>query len=520
MANQLRAVPGLRTADSASQRPRRTRAKLLEKIIVTITHGLRIAAILMLVLGSASQQAHAQDLNVPMTGHRAHPIAAETLFHTLFSDFFSERDGTTYVQTGDIPAMWLRDSSAQTTPYVRFVSSYPILSERLLGVIERDARNIAVDPYANAFRADYRVWEEKWEPDSLAWPILLAWVYHERTLSKALFTGAFHRALRIAVDTWRCEQLHPQCSGYHPPYRTRSSEPINAGTGMIWCAFRPSDDAVLYHFNIPQEMIVAIALRDVAALALAGYRDTNLANEASSISAQIQNGVLTYGRVWRRDLGGWVYLYETDGLGGQLFADDANLPSLISMPYIGWSSAIDPAYLNTRSFALSHANPWYYSGTYAAGLGSQHTPVGFVWPLGIIARALTATSSLETAAAVTTLAETDSRDGLIHESFDANAYWVFTRAEFGWANALYAEIVFRSLAGFNAMPFTPNNAPMEPFEQLSTTPRLATPLLQIYNGGLIFGALDQLLSEADGRTIIPRTRAIMSRTSGSGPRTL
>lgn len=485
-----------------------------------MAHALRIAAILALVLGWATPAARAQDLNVPMTGHRPHPIAAETLFHTLFSDFFSERDGTTYVQTGDIPAMWLRDSSAQTTPYIRFVTSYPILSQRFLGVIERDARNIAVDPYANAFRADYSVWEEKWEPDSLAWPVLLAWVYYQQTSSRALFTGAFHRALRIAVNTWRCEQLHPQCSHYRTPFRTGTSTVFNADTGMIWSAFRPSDDAVAYHFNIPQEMIVAIGLRDVAALAIAGYSDTNLANEAESISAQVQRGILEYGRVWRPDRGGWLYVYETDGLRGQLFADDANLPSLLSMPYIGWSSAIDPAYLNTRNFALSHANPWYYNGTYAAGLGSAHTPAGYVWPLGIIARALTATSSLETAAAITTLAETDSRDGLIHESFDANAYWVFTRAEFGWANALYAEIIFRSLAGFEAIPFMPENSPIEPFEQLSSTPALTRPFLQIYNRGLIYGALNQLLAEANGRTIIPRTRAIMSRTSESGQRTL
>lgn len=429
-------------------------------------------------------------------------------------------DGSTYVQTGDIPAMWLRDSAAQTIPYVRFVPGYPILSVRFLGVIERNARNVSIDPYANAFTSDYRVWERKWELDSLAWPILLAWVYRQETSSRALFSPAFHRELRVTVDTWRCEQLHPQCSRYRAPVRTRSIPGFNPGCGLIWTAFRPSDDAVRYHFNIPQEAIVTIALRVIARLALDGYNDRNLANEATSIAADVERGIALYGRAWRPDLGGWVYAYETDGFGAQLFADDANLPNLTSFPYLGWSSATDPAYLNTRRFALSRGNPWYYTGIYASGLGSEHTPIGFVWPLGIIARALTATSSQETAAAITTLAETDSREGLIHESFDPDAYWIYTRAEFGWANALYAEIAFRSLAGFSATPFTADGRPVELFEQVTSTPSLTAPFVQLYNTGLLYAALNQLLVEANGRTIIPRARAIIMRRNGAGaPRT-
>jgi hypothetical protein len=152
-------------------------------------------------------------------------------------------------------------------------------------------------------------------------------------------------------------------------------------------------------------------------------------------------------------------------------------------------------------------------------LGSGHTPAGYVWPLGIIGRALTATSSQEVAASVTTLAETDSADGTIHESFNAGAYWVFTRAEFGWANALYAELLFRSLAGFPATPFAAADAPVLPFEPLSSTPVIvSSPLVQLYNTTLVYAALNQLLIEARGRTIVPGAPWMVMNRSGARAR--
>jgi len=449
-------------------------------------------------------------------------VTLQHIYQRAYDEAYSrhattEPDGTTFVSTGDINAEWLRDSSAVLMPYIGLASTDSYVRNMLRGAIARQAKYILIDPYANAFTADYRIWERKWEADSLAWPVLLAWVFRQQSSSRALFTPAFHRALRTSVDTWRCEQLHASCSRYHVYVQ---DEPFNHDTGMVWTGYRPSDDAVRYHFNIPQEAIVAIALQAVAALAVDGYNDRNLANEARSMAAEIERGIQIYGRVWRPDLGGWVYAYETDGLGNRLLTDDANLPNLTALPYLGWSSATDPVYLNTRGLALSAANPWYFRGIYASGLGSEHTPAGYVWPLGIIARALTATSSRETAASITTLAETDSRDGLIHESFDANAYWVFTRAEFGWANALYAELLFRSLAGFSATPYTTDGTIVSPFEHLSSTPTLVAPIVQIYNASLLYGALNQLLIEANGRTIVPGAPAmVMNQSAGSARHT-
>lgn len=441
----------------------------------------------------------AQTLMVPMTGERARPTQSETLFHTLFNDFFTQPDGTTYVQTGDIPAMWLRDSSAQTIPYLRFERTFPVLRARFAGVIERNAHNIEKDPYANAFMANYHVWERKWEIDSLAAPTILTSVYWRSTGDRTIFTPTVRRALKIVVDTFRCEQLHSTCSPYRYPYRVKTNDAYANGTGLIWSGFRPSDDPVMYRFNIPQNAAAVVALRAIADMASDGYRDSNVANEATSVANAVQVGIARYGVVWNEDRKQWMYAYEVDGYGRVNFMDDANIPNLTTLPYLGWCSAYDPIYLNTRAFALSAANPYYYSGTYAQGLGSPHTPENFVWPLGLIGRALTATGSDEVAQQITTLAETDGKDGLIHESFYDGGYWRYTRPEFGWANALYAELLFRSTAGFGATPFVEQGDAVIPFQRASRTPTLASPLVQMQNTGLLYSALGDLLAQAPNR---------------------
>ncbi len=432
---------------------------------------------------------------VPLSGRRIHTADPRTLFHTLFNDFTMERDGTTYVATGDIPAMWLRDSSAQTIPYIRFQRYCPTLRERFRGVIERNARNILADPYANAFTDRYGTWERKWEVDSLAWPVVLAFVYWSETADHSVFTRSLHDALRRIVNTYRCEEDHPRCNYYRYPFRVLTNDNYNPNTGMIWGAFRPSDDAVAYRFNIPQNAFAVVALHALAALARDGYHDYSLAGDALSLAAKIYVGVERYGRFYNVQRRAWMYAYETDGNGNDLLMDDANIPNLTTLPYIGWSSAFDATYLQTRAFALSTANPYFYKGTYAEGLGSPHTPEQFIWPLGIIGRALTSTSTVEVSESISVLAETDSEDGLIHESFYANGYWRYTRADFGWGNAFYADLLFRAVAGMREVPFTGGGRAIQPFQRISRTPTLTTLLTQIQNEGAIVRALTELLQE-------------------------
>ncbi len=456
-----------------------------------------LAALTMLAIAVAAVPARAQFIMaLPLTGQRVHQTNPETLFHTLFDDFDEENDGTTYVQTGDIPAMWLRDSSAQAIPYLRFQPFYPSLRLRFDGVIERDARNIVNDPYVNAFQDDYHVWERKWEVDSLSWPVVMAFVSWTTARDRSIFTPTLHRALAKVVSTYACEQHHASCSTYVYPYHVITHQEYNPDTGMIWCAFRPSDDAVAFRFNIPQNQFAVVALRALAVLAVAGYHDSALANKATTMADQIFVGVQRYGIVKVPKYGGDIYAYETDGLGQYKFMDDANIPNLTGLPYLGWSSDYDPTYLRTRAFTLSTHNPFYFEGTYAQGLGSPHTPYRFIWPLGIIARALTSTSSKEVSESVTMLAQTDGEDGLIHESFYSDGYWRYTRADFGWANALYAQLLFESVAGFGDTPFAQYGLAMQPFQRTRATPVLTPTLAQIENQGRIFDALSRLLAAA------------------------
>jgi uncharacterized protein len=451
-----------------------------------------------LVLGaastlSASLPAAAQTLNIPVeSGIR--PIQTETLFQELFADFFKESDGTTYVQTGDIPAMWLRDSAAQTIPYVRFVSAYSALHAAFYGVIQRDAKNILVDPYAEAFSADYHVWERKWEIDSLAWPVLLVFVYYANTRDRAIFTPTLHMAMQTIVATLQCEQLHASCSRYSWPDPVPTRDAYNPNTGMIWSAFRPSDDPVTYRFNIPQNAMAVVAMRLLARFARDAFGDGALAQRAGTLASQVQTGVLRYGKVFNRKYG-WMYVYETDGYGRDNMMDDANIPNLTALPFYGWCSSANPVYLDTRRFTLSLDDPYYYAGKYATGLGSPHTPKGWVWPLGIIGAALTATKRQDVVNAIDMLDRSDTMNGLMHESVNPDDPKQFTRPRFGWANAFWADLLFRTVAGYPVVPFGLLGT-VTPGEAQSEIPTITLPATQLADRAEITRTLGRLLEQA------------------------
>ena len=432
---------------------------------------------------------------IPASAANPQTIAVSTSlrFHTLASDFFSEDDGTIYVQTGDIPAMWLRDSSAQTKPYVRFITLHPKLAPLVRAVIERNAKNVLTNPYANAFTAGYKIWEEKWEVDSIVYPVSLAYTYWRRTGNRDLFTPRLHWALEHTVSTLQCEQQHAQCSHYRSKFLPNGGAGARyAQTGMIWGAFRPSDDRVRYPFNIPQQMFAVVGLRELADLALAGYGDSKLCNAALRLADEVSLGIQRHGLVYTRQFG-LIYAYEVDGLGHALLADDANLPNLTAATYYGFAVPTSQVYLNTRRFTLSDANPYYYRGTYATGLGSPHSPTGWVWPLGIIGAALTSALPQDVAHAVDTIENTNRENSLIHESFDPDNPDRFTRAEFGWANALYAELTFRTAAGFDADPLPSAIAGID-FSAQRTPVIVAIPQIW-FNADSINQELSDLLQE-------------------------
>lgn len=384
--------------------------------------------------------------------------------NTLQTTLQRTPDGQTFVITGDIPAMWLRDSTAQVLHYVRFAKEDGEIAGLLEGLIARQMKYILLDPYANAFnltgsrRQGHRdrplpirwVWERKYEVDSLCHPVLLAWRYYEKTRTVHWMDESFLKALRLIVDVFAAEQHHETDSPYTferdhcPPSDTlkrkgRGTE--TAYTGMTWSGFRPSDDACAYGYLIPANLFAAKILEYIGEFAsLKG--DAALKSRAALVKGRIEQGIQEHGHV-EHPVYGDVYAYETDGLGNYLLMDDANVPSLLALPYLGICEKDDPLYLRTRAFALSRENPYYHEGRLAKGIGSPHTPHGYIWPISLCVQAMTSTDIHEIAGLFKALLHTHAGTGFMHESFDPNDPGQYTRPWFAWANSMFGELVYR-----------------------------------------------------------------------------
>lgn len=399
------------------------------------------------------------------------PLAKPCFLNTIETTVKEQEDGTYFVITGDIEAMWLRDSSFQVMHYVRFAKESEELRSIIAGVIRRQAQQILSDPYANAFNEvpgrhgfedktemNEWIWERKYELDSLCGPIYLAYAYWKQTGASDIFDEKYGQALKRALTVIRTEQHHEQ-SPYSferfdcVPTDTLPCEgkgnPVGY-TGMSWSGFRPSDDSCTYGYLIPSNMMAVKALGYVEEILRAEYigkTDADqcweeLAEEAGKLRQEIQAGIEKYG-VKEHPVYGPMYVYETDGLGHVLCMDDANSPSLLAMPYLSYCSKDDERYQNTRKFILSKENPYYFSGTAADGVGSPHTPDQYVWHIGIIMQALTSTDREEIEHCLKELETTHDGTYRMHESFHKDHPEQYTRSWFAWANSLFAELLIR-----------------------------------------------------------------------------
>lgn len=379
-------------------------------------------------------------------------------------------DGDSFVITGDIPAMWLRDSSAQVRHYLPFTKDDPELQAIVEGLIARQAKCILIDPYANAFnespnnhRTHYdqtvlnaMIWERKYEVDSLCYPVQLAYLYYKESGSKRIFTDTFKSALHTVVDTFVTEQRHFEKSPYNfirdeEHCYGRDTETLQNGgrglpvnyTGMTWSGFRPSDDACTFGYLVPSNMFAVVILGYIMEFAEQIYGDAYLYEKARKLRHEINYGIKAYA-IYRHPVYGSMYAYETDGFGNYTLMDDANVPSLLSIPYLGYTTPDDKLYKNTRSFILSKENPFFYQGTAAAGIGSPHTPDNYIWHIALSMQGLTATDKAEAREMVDLVLATDAGKGVCHEGFDANDPKRFTREWFAWANSLFAELVYET----------------------------------------------------------------------------
>jgi meiotically up-regulated gene 157 (Mug157) protein len=386
-----------------------------------------------------------------------------TLDTTIVSGGTDERPDT-FVLTGDIEAMWLRDSSAQVWPYLRSVADDGELDRLIRGVIHRQSAQVLIDPYANAFLlADEpsewatdvtemrpRVHERKWEPDSLLGFLRLSAGYRAAGGSLRPFDDAWHAAFGAALRTLRNEQRLDGETPYrfHRPGGDPLDEAPNDGrgaptrpNGMVHGAFRPSDDAMTLPLNVPVNLALAAALDDVAPL-VNELGDVPRAFEARALAADIRTAAERDGTV--EIDGATVWAYEIDGLGGRVLMDDANAPSLLSLPLFGAAGTADARYVATRRWILSGQNPWWFRGRAGEGIGSPHTGPGRIWPIATAVCGLTATSDEERVAAIRLLGTTHAGTFLAHESFDVDDPTRFSRPWFAWANTLVGELIERA----------------------------------------------------------------------------
>lgn len=381
---------------------------------------------------------------------------------------YGEKDGKpdTFVITGDIHAMWLRDSTAQVWPYLSLASRDEELKNLIAGVINRQVRCIHIDPYANAFNdgpgqsewmndlTDMKpeLHERKWEIDSLCYPVRLSYGYWKTTGDTSVFDQSWAEAIRLIIRTFR-QQQRKEGPG---PYRFQRvtgwqtdtvagggfGNPVNP-VGLIVSIFRPSDDATIWPFLIPSNHFAVRSLRQIAEIAGTVIKDETLKTDAVMLADEVEAALVKYGTAVHPKHGE-IIPYETDGYYNYNFMDDANVPSLLSMPYLGTIDRNDPLYLRTRSFVLSSSNPYYFSGTMGHGVGSPHTGMNRVWPIAIIVKALTANNDYDVVSSLKMLQNTHASTGFMHESFLKDDPTQFTRKWFAWANTLFGELVLET----------------------------------------------------------------------------
>ncbi|GAA4136491.1 glycoside hydrolase family 125 protein [Sphingobacterium kyonggiense] len=389
--------------------------------------------------------------------------------NTLDTTIYDETKGNrklTYVITGDIDAMWLRDSSAQVWPYLPIMKKDPKLKDLILGLINKQSECINIDPYANAFYNDPTkkgewfsdhtamkpgIHERKWEIDSLCYPIRLAYHYWKETNDKTPFDDVWVKAQENTLKTF-IEQQRKDSLGPYQFSRTtsRGSDTLQVDgygypvkpVGLIVSSFRPSDDSSVFPFLIPSNLFAITSLRQSAEILRKVKNNTELASKMEALANEVEAAVKQYGIV-DHPTHGRVYAFEVDGFGSYLMMDDANVPSLLALPYLGAVDVNDEVYQRTRNYILSDKNPFFFKGKFAEGIGGPHIGRDMIWPMSIIMRAMTSTNDEEIRECVQTLKRTHGDTGFMHESFHKDDPKKFTRHWFAWTNTLFGELLWK-----------------------------------------------------------------------------
>tara|TARA_R110002049_G_scaffold309206_1_gene518571 strand:- start:41340 stop:42764 length:1425 start_codon:yes stop_codon:yes gene_type:complete len=382
---------------------------------------------------------------------------------------FTKKNGQphTYVITGDIDAMWLRDSSAQVWPYMAFVDKDKDLKDLIAGVINTQTQYILKDPYANAFYDDPNkkgewttdhtdmlpgVHERKYEIDSLCYPIRLAYNYWKTTGDTTPFDADWQKSIRAILKVFKDQQEKDGTNPYHFQRTTQFGTdtrdlkgygyPVKP-VGLICSAFRPSDDSTVFSFLVPSNFFAVVSLNQAAEMIDALVGDKALSKELRDLSAEVKQALQDHAIVNHPKYGN-IYAFEVDGYGNHLLMDDANVPSLLSLPYLDAIDKDDWVYKNTREFVLSLDNPFFYKGKAAEGIGGPHVGVDMIWPMAITMQGLTSNNPQEIKSCIKMLKATHGDTGFMHETFHKDNPKNFTRSWFAWANTLFGEFLWKT----------------------------------------------------------------------------
>ena len=384
--------------------------------------------------------------------------------NTLETTLKETADGSLFVLTGDIPAMWLRDSTAQVSHYIPLAKTDDEVKKIIADVIRTQMKYILIDPYANAFneepnskghikdipRNDPWVFERKYEIDSLCYPMRLIYKYWKATGDASVFDADFIKAAKTIISVWKTEQHHFEkspyrftrygCSWGDTLHNEGMGMPVSY-TGMTWSGFRPSDDSCVFGYLVPSNMFAVVAIGYIIEIFSTYYAyEESFISECEALREEIQHGIEAYA-VYDHPKYGKIYACETDGMGNRRLFDDANVPSLLSLPYLGYCDKNDEMYLRTRRFILSEDNPYYYEGKFGRGVGSPHTPDRYIWHIALSMQGLTSDNPDEIREMIEILSSTDAGTGFMHEGFNADNPEEFSREWFAWSNSLFAEFI-------------------------------------------------------------------------------
>lgn len=387
-----------------------------------------------------------------------------TLDTTVYYRVLDDEDDT-FVYTGDIHAMWLRDSAAQVYPYVFLANEDEALKKMLRGVILRHQKLIILDPYANAFsdgdvesqwKSDRTlmrsgVYERKWEIDSLCYPIRLAYAYWKETDDESVFGDNWIKSIELTIQTFREQQRKENLGPYRflrvtdRQHDTVSNDgygsPIKP-VGLIVSSFRPSDDSTVLQFLVPSNFFAVSSLRKAGEILQSVHSNFELANECVLLANEVEQALRQYA-IYDHPKYGEIYAYEVDGFGNHYLSDDSNVPSLLSMAYLGDVNKYDPIYQNTRNFVWSDDNPYFFRGEAGEGIGGPHIGYNYVWPMSIMMKAFTSDDDEEIKSCIQSLMNTDAGTGFMHESFHKDDATKYTRDWFAWQNTLFGELIIK-----------------------------------------------------------------------------